>query len=165
MTQRNRHASGWQRHHRHHRELVDTDAHVNDGPASDGMVHVARGYLDAGNDRDAYATTIHKAQGLTVDQALVLGDDTLLPRSPATSPSPATDTRTASTSLPEPMSTSITAPRPSEHPWTSLPGALRVSRAQELAIDQRIDTPEIREHLVDLYGQRAHVRGRSTRSA
>ncbi len=57
------------------------------------------------------------------------------------------------------MSTSITAPRPSEHPWTSLPTALRVSRAQELAIDQRIDTPEIREHLVDLYGQRAHVRG------
>ena len=34
-------------------------------------------YLDAGHLRHAYATTIHKAQGLTCDQALVLGNDTL----------------------------------------------------------------------------------------
>ena len=34
-------------------------------------------YLDAGHVRHAYATTIHKAQGQTVDRAFVLGSDTL----------------------------------------------------------------------------------------
>ena len=34
-------------------------------------------YLDAGHVRHAYATTIHKAQGSTVDRAFIYADDQL----------------------------------------------------------------------------------------
>lgn len=40
-------------------------------------VAVPAGYLHAGHLAHAYATTIHKAQGLTADTALVLADDAL----------------------------------------------------------------------------------------
>jgi hypothetical protein len=44
-------------------------------------------YIADGHLSHAYAFTVHKAQGLTVDVALLLGDDTLFVRSPPLSTS------------------------------------------------------------------------------
>ena len=41
------------------------------------IVELPAGYLDAGHVTHGYATTIHKAQGLTVDRAFTLADDRL----------------------------------------------------------------------------------------
>jgi len=43
----------------------------------DRRLAVPGGYLEAGHLAHAYATTIHKAQGLTVDRAFLLGGDAL----------------------------------------------------------------------------------------
>lgn len=44
---------------------------------ADGVRTLPTEYLDAGRVTHAYATTIHKAQGATVDRSLVLGTDDL----------------------------------------------------------------------------------------
>lgn len=48
-----------------------------DGLVLDGRTRLPAGYLAAGHLGHAYATTIHKAQGATVEQAFVLGSEGL----------------------------------------------------------------------------------------
>jgi conjugative relaxase-like TrwC/TraI family protein len=114
-------------------------------------------YLDAGYIRHAYATTIHKAQGLTVDQALVLGDDTLYQEAGYVALSRGRSQNrlylVARTDDYEHH-----APAPERSPVEQLASGLRVSRAQTLAIDHHIDTRTLREQLVDLYDERDRVR-------
>lgn len=42
-----------------------------------GRAGVPYGYIEQGHVAHAYASTVHKSQGLTCDVALLLGDDTL----------------------------------------------------------------------------------------
>jgi len=42
-----------------------------------GGTHVPSSYLEAGHLTHAYASTVHKAQGATVDRAYLLGSDRL----------------------------------------------------------------------------------------
>ena len=52
------------------------DNGVNVALRRGGTVTLPHEYLDAGHLTHGYATTIHKAQGLTCDEVFVLGDDT-----------------------------------------------------------------------------------------
>ena len=56
---------------------IDSDGRAITIRSDHGTHTLPPEYLDAGHLRHAYATTIHKAQGVTVDQAFVLGDDSL----------------------------------------------------------------------------------------
>lgn len=57
---------------------IDSRKHSLTMVTDDGeMVELPRTYLDAGHLTHAYAVTGHKAQGMTVDEAFVLGDDTM----------------------------------------------------------------------------------------
>jgi Ti-type conjugative transfer relaxase TraA len=59
-------------------ESVDGGDRSLDVRLADGdRVRLPSEYLDAGHVAHAYATTIHKAQGATVDRTLLLGDDRL----------------------------------------------------------------------------------------
>jgi hypothetical protein len=114
-------------------------------------------YLDAGHVRHAYATTIHKAQGLTVDQAFVLGDDTLYQEAGYVALSRGRAQNRLYV-VARPDDHEHHAPAPERSPLDQLAGALRVSRAQELAIDQAVDTPALPEHLAQLYDERDRLR-------
>lgn len=60
--------------------VLDVDAHNRSLVVElqgGGRRVIPTDYLDAGNVTHAYATTIHKAQGLTVDRTFLLGDDRL----------------------------------------------------------------------------------------
>jgi conjugative relaxase-like TrwC/TraI family protein len=115
-------------------------------------------YLDAGHVRHAYATTIHKAQGLTVDQAFVLGDDALYQEAGYVALSRGR-TQNRLYLVGRPHDAEHHAPPAPRSPLDELAAALRVSRAQELAIAQPGDTCEIRERLVQLYDTRDVLRG------
>jgi ATP-dependent exoDNAse (exonuclease V) alpha subunit len=56
---------------------IDPDARTIDVEVGTACVHVPAAYLDAGYVDHAYAMTVHKAQGLTCDRSLLLGDEHL----------------------------------------------------------------------------------------
>ena len=96
-------------------------------------------YLDAGHVRHAYATTIHKAQGITVDQTFVLGNHTLYQQAGYVALSRGrANNRIYLVEQPEREHEHHT-PEPTPDPRQTLAGALRVSRAQQLALDRGID--------------------------
>jgi ATP-dependent exoDNAse (exonuclease V) alpha subunit len=52
------------------------DRHLHVDVEDGRNIEVPMSYIDDGHLTHGYATTVHKAQGLTCDRALVLGDDT-----------------------------------------------------------------------------------------
>jgi conjugative relaxase-like TrwC/TraI family protein len=119
-------------------------------------VTLPTGYLDAGNIAHAYATTIHKAQGLTTERALVLGTDDLYRESGYVAMSRGTATNTIFVVDPEPDPEAHgRAPEP-EDPVQRLARHLEVSRAQELAIEA-LDAQSLTRSLVALHRERAEL--------
>jgi conjugative relaxase-like TrwC/TraI family protein len=136
---------------------IDPDERAITIRSAHGTHTLPADYLDAGHVRHAYATTIHKAQGLTVDQAFVLGDDTLYQEAGYVALSRGRAQNRLYV-VARPDDDEHHAPAPERSPLDQLAGALRVSRAQELAIDQGADTPALPEHLAQLYDERDGLR-------
>lgn len=127
--------------------------------AADGRrLTVPRHYAEAGHLAHGYATTIHKAQGTTVDRCLVLADDTLAQEHAYTAMSrgrlgndlyvTATDRRVDDRHAPE------VTPDPLE----SLRAAIRRSSAERFAIDQPTEPPP--SSIEALHAERDHLRAR-----
>ncbi len=96
-------------------------------------------YLDAGHVRHTYTTTIHKAQGITVDQTFVLGNHTLYQQAGYVALSRGrANNRIYLVEQPEREHEHHT-PEPIPDPRQTLADALQVSRAQELGLDRGID--------------------------
>jgi conjugative relaxase-like TrwC/TraI family protein len=114
-------------------------------------------YLDAGHLRHAYATTIHKAQGATVDQVLVLGDDALYQEAAYVALSRGrANNRLYLVNRPDDVEQH--APTPSPEPLDAFAASLRVSRAQHLAIDHGSPAPSPRRILARRYDELQRLR-------
>jgi Ti-type conjugative transfer relaxase TraA len=111
-------------------------------------------YLDAGHVRHAYATTIHKAQGQTVDRAFVLGSDTLYQEAGyvALSRGRAENRIYIVGAEPRPEAHAPEAQPPG--PVEAFASALKSSHAQQLAVDTGIDRSAIRRDLDALMHER-----------
>ncbi|HTD49052.1 MAG TPA: MobF family relaxase, partial [Acidimicrobiia bacterium] len=106
-------------------------------------------YLDAGYLRHAYATTIHKAQGITVDQAFVLGHATIYREAGYVALSRGrTNNRIYLVEQAERDHDHHT-PEPASDPLGTLAAALQISRAQHLALDRGIDYPALQRKMFD----------------
>ncbi|MHB1447103.1 MAG: MobF family relaxase [Acidimicrobiales bacterium] len=105
--------------------------------ADGSRVEIPAEYLDAGRLGHAYASTIHKAQGLTVERAFFLGSDTLYREAGYVGLSRARQSTeiflVAGPSDPELMHGRSKWEQ--TDPVGDLLGALRQSRAQEMAVD------------------------------
>ncbi len=137
---------------------VDVDARAVTIRTDNATSHVLpAGYLDAGHLRHAYATTIHKAQGVTVDQVLVLGNDALyqeaayvaLSRGRANNRVYLVDNRDDNEQH---------TPTPRREPLDSFAASLHVTRAQHLAIDHQRPTPNPRRTLAQRYHELERLR-------
>jgi conjugative relaxase-like TrwC/TraI family protein len=109
-------------------------------------------YLDAGHLRHAYATTIHKAQGLTCDQALVLGNDTLYQEAGYVALSRGR-AQNRLYLVAQPDEPEAHAPEPIAEPLDTLAAALKISHAQQLAVDHGIDRRALHHELDQLHDQ------------
>jgi Ti-type conjugative transfer relaxase TraA len=106
---------------------------------SGDTVTLARDYLDAGHVTHAYAITGHKAQGLTTDQAWVLGSDAIYREWGYVALSRGRDSnRLYIVGADDPVGEEPHAhgPDPAGDPAAELVRALGRSRAQHLALDQ-----------------------------
>ena len=131
---------------------IDIDQRAMTIRTDQGTIHqLPAAYLDAGHVRHAYATTIHKAQGSTVDQALVLGNDTLYQEAGYVALSRGRkDNRIYLVEQPEREHEHHT-PEPNPAPLGALTAALRVSHAQALAVDRGIDVKALERKVLDFY--------------
>jgi hypothetical protein len=108
--------------------------------------------------RHAYATTIHKAQGQTVDRALVLGSDTLYQEAGYVALSRGRIENHIYLVQAQPRPEAHRHEIPPPEPLDALQRALATSHAQHLAIDAGIDRDAIRSALDDLIDQRNRLR-------
>ena len=136
---------------------VDTDERALTIETDQATVHqLPTAYLDAGHVRHAYATTIHKAQGITVDRALVLGNDTLYQEAGYVALSRGrANNRVYLVAQPEREHEQHT-PEPVLAPIDALTAALRVSHAQELAADRGVDGNALERRALDQELHRLH---------
>jgi hypothetical protein len=141
-------------------EHIDTRRHeLHCADTTDRRISIPFGYADAGHLTHAYAMTIHKAQGATLERTLVLVDETMAAEHAYTSLSRATvrtdlylDTRELELEAHAP----VLSPPVSER----LGASLGRSVAQHLAVDQtplplmpiealRAEREQLRQHLAD----------------
>jgi len=116
---------------------IDVDRqHLRLVTDTDQFVDVPFAYADEGHLTHAYAMTIHKAQGATVDRALVLADDSLTREHGYTALSRATDRTDLYLAGDDPRIEDRHADEAATEPATAVRRALRRSGAQHLAIDQ-----------------------------
>ena len=94
-------------------------------------------YLDAGHIAHGYATTIHKAQGATVDHALILGTDELTRERGYVALSRGRHTNRIYITGEPPDDIQLThgPPEPARDPYRVLGNALQHSTSKDLAID------------------------------
>jgi conjugative relaxase-like TrwC/TraI family protein len=114
-------------------------------------------YLEAGHVRHAYATTIHKAQGQTVDRAFVLGSDTLYQEAGYVALSRGRSENRIYLVSSEPRPEAHTQEATPPEPIAALTQALGISHAQALAVDTGIDRWAIRRELADLRRERRRL--------
>jgi conjugative relaxase-like TrwC/TraI family protein len=100
------------------------------------IVDVPFAYADDGHLAHAYAMTIHKAQGATVDRALILADDSLTREHGYTALSRATDRNDLYLAVDDLRVEERHANETVTEPTSAVRHALRRSAAQHLAIDQ-----------------------------
>lgn len=138
---------------------IDADARAITARGDDGQaIALPARYLDAEHIAHAYALTIHKSQGLTLDRVLLLGGDSLDAHLGYTALSRArTDTRIY---LHEHAPHDVDAPShgsamPSEiEARVELAAALEIDRADRLAIDHGPDIEQLRGQLRQLLAER-----------
>jgi conjugative relaxase-like TrwC/TraI family protein len=114
--------------HHHHTFIIDT---------SEGARHLPVEYLEDGHVRHGYAITIHKAQGITCDHALLLGSDELYRESGYVGLSRGRDSNRiyAVSTAPDPEAHIPKHLRAEREPLEVLAHALEQSHAQHLGID------------------------------
>jgi len=115
-------------------------------------------YLDAGHVRHAYATTIHKAQGQTVDRALVLGSDTLYQEAGYVALSRGRNENRIYLVASEPRPEAHGADLAPPDALDTFRRTLAVSHAKELAVDVGIDRDALRRSLDELIRERNRLR-------
>ena len=103
----------------------------------DGIRRLPAEYLDDGHVRHGYAVTIHKAQGITCDHALLLGSDELHRESGYVGLSRGRESNRiyAVSTAPDPEAHIPKHLRKESEPLDVLTHALEQSRAQRLGID------------------------------
>jgi conjugative relaxase-like TrwC/TraI family protein len=111
-------------------------------------------YLDAGHIRHSYASTIHKAQGQTVDEAFVLGSDLLSQEAGYVALSRGRWQNRIYLVDPQPRPEAHAPEISSRAPIDGLTYALGTSKAQQLAIDTGIDRIAIERSLRELILER-----------
>ena len=117
---------------------VDPDQRRVTINAQGQTVTLPASYVDAGHIAHGYATTIHKAQGATVDHALVLGSDELTREAGYVALSRGRHTnRIYITGDPPGIEATEGPSRPHREPYRTLNQVLQRSRTKQLAVDSR----------------------------
>ncbi|MGZ4786005.1 MAG: hypothetical protein ACXV5S_10055, partial [Acidimicrobiales bacterium] len=118
-------------------EAIDPEHRTMRIRTADGLRMLPAEYLDAGHVAHGYATTIHKAQGATVDHSLVLGTDDLYRQAGYVALSRGRTTNTLYTvGAPEPDLDLTHAPqRDNRQPADLVRDALHRDASKELAVE------------------------------